>query len=294
MMEKASLLFSDSWWVFSGISHGICLYVIGRLLIYGYREHSYLYQIDNHSQAIENAISIALPFVRKIPLHSYRRHITTHLARSGIRRGWTSDHFIANQAIFTVFGFILSYVLLSLLLGLSFGFVILLSTLGLLFPYLQLKDRSERRYRACSISLPFFIDYLALAMSAGLDFTQALTRVVEDAPKSPLRDELNRVSKDMRMGASREQALADLQLRMESPGLKLFVQTLLQAIQMGSDVVQTLVVISETLQSKRFQAAEEAAGKISVRMMIPMMIFVLPATVIILLGPIMIEWIQNF
>ena len=99
--------------------------------------------------------------------------------------------------------------------------------------------------------------------------------------------------RNMRLGMSREDALLEMQRRLDSAGLKLFVQTLVQAMKMGTNVVQTLVVMSQTLQNKRFQAAEEAAGKISVQMMIPMMVFVMPATIIILLGPMIIEWTQR-
>ena len=62
-------------------------------------------------------------------------------------------------------------------------------------------------------------------------------------------------------------------------------------MKMGSDVVTTLSVMSESLQSKRFLDAEEKAGKISIRMMVPLMVFVLPATMIILIGPLVLEWL---
>jgi tight adherence protein C len=72
-----------------------------------------------------------------------------------------------------------------------------------------------------------------------------------------------------------------------------FVQTLIQAMELGTDTVKTLRAMSEQLQQKRFQLAEEKAGKISVRMMIPMLCFVLPSVGIMLFGPMMLAYFKN-
>jgi tight adherence protein C len=76
---------------------------------------------------------------------------------------------------------------------------------------------------------------------------------------------------------------------MENPNLKLFLQTLVQAMEMGTDVNQTLTALSDTFRTKRFQYAEEMAGKISVRMMVPMLLFILPAVMIMLIGPMILN-----
>jgi tight adherence protein C len=130
-------------------------------------------------------------------------------------------------------------------------------------------------------------------MGAGLDFTQGLERVVDDAPKSPLTDEFKLVLRNMRLGMSRSDALLEMERRLQSPVLKLFVQTLVQAMALGTDVGHTLSVISESLTQRRFQVAEELAGKISVRVMIPMMLFVMPAVMIILLGPMVLSYLAT-
>jgi tight adherence protein C len=129
-------------------------------------------------------------------------------------------------------------------------------------------------------------------MGAGLDFNKGLSTILSDVKPSPLRDEFAIVMRNMKLGVSREDALIEMQRRMDTPGLKLFVQTLVQSMKMGSDVVTTLAILSETIQGKRFQEAEEKAGKISVKMMIPMMVFVMPATMIILLGPMILQWLN--
>ena len=76
---------------------------------------------------------------------------------------------------------------------------------------------------------------------------------------------------------------------MQNPSLKLFLQTVIQAMELGTDVNQTLQALSDTFRAKRFVFAEEAAGKISVKMMLPMMLFILPAVMIMLIGPMVLN-----
>jgi tight adherence protein C len=283
----------STFWMWNALAHGLSFYLIGRLLLYGYREHAYLYQIQNKSKAMDNAIQLIVPYLKKFKWIKYRAFIERNLSRAGTRIDWDSSHFIASQIIYGAISFALSYVFIVMLLDFKFFFVLLLVIFAALLPLIKLMEIAQLRYTACSKDLPFYIDYLTLAMGAGLDFNKGLNVVIADAPNSPLKDEFSLVMRNIQLGMSREDSLVEMQRRMDAPGLSLFVQTLIQAIKMGTDVVHTLTVISETLQTKRFQAAEEQAGKISVKMMIPMMVFVMPATVIILLGPMVLEWLQK-
>lgn len=281
--------FSNSYWIFSGIAHGLIILVIGRILIYGYKQHSYLYQFEDKSKTLDNWIKFLLPYVRKFHLHKYRMFIAKNLGRAGNAQNWDSDHFIASQLIYGGAAFFISYIFFGILLDLSFFITIVFTILAISLPVLKLHDVASKRFMSCNKDLPYFIDYLTLAMGAGLDFNHGLSAVVEDASDSPLAQEFGVVLRNMKLGMTKEEALLDMESKMDSPALKLFVQTIVQAIKLGTDVVQTLIVMSETLQQKRFQAAEEMAGKISVRMMIPLMCFVLPSVMIILLGPMILS-----
>lgn len=279
-------------WLLSGIANTMVLFVIARLLAFGYREHSYLYQFEDKTKLLDTWIEFVLPVVRKLGLAKYRADVTLKLSRSGTRPNWDSNHFLASQLLFAGFTLAASAVLLNLILNLPLFVTLVLTTLALLFPYLKLTDVAQHRFVACNRDLPFFIDYLSLAMGAGLDFNQALATVIADAPKSPIVDEFALALRNMRLGMSRADALQEMERRLNSPSLKLFVQTLVQGMELGTDVVQTLAAMSETLQQRRFQRAEEAAGKISVKMMIPMMCFVMPAVMIVLLGPMILSYVK--
>ncbi len=291
-LHQAWTTFLSAHWLFSGVANTMVLFVIARILAFGYREHAYLYQFEDKTKALDTWIEFVLPFVRRIGLPRYRADVSLKLSRSGTRHGWDSSHFIASQLIFGVFTAISSTVLLNLLIGMPLFVTLVLTALALLFPYLKLTDVAHTRFTTCNRDLPYFIDYLSLAMGAGLDFNQALATVIADAPKSPLVDEFALTLRNMRLGMSRADALLEMERRMSSPSLKLFVQTLVQGMELGTDVVTTLSAMSETLQQRRFQRAEEAAGKISVKMMIPMMCFVMPAVMIVLLGPMILTYVK--
>jgi tight adherence protein C len=276
-----------------GLANTMVLFVLGRLVALGLREHTYLYQLENRTKTVDAWIAFILPLVRRLRLPRYRTDLGRLLSRAGSRRDWTPDHFLASQLLLAGGVWLAAFLLLHLLFGASLVFPIGLAVVAAIVPYAKLADRAATRFHACNRDLPFVIDYLSLAMSAGLDFTQALTTVVADAPASPLVDELGLALRQMRLGMGRAEALREMERRLASPALKLFVQTLTQGMELGTDVVVTLAAMSDTLQQRRFQQAEEAAGKISVKMMIPMMCFVMPAVMIVLLGPMMLTYLTT-
>lgn len=283
-----------SWhWLLDGVANTLILFVIARLVIFGYREHSYLYQLDSGSKMLDAWIDVVLPLIKRLNMPRYRAHVDMLLSRSGIRKGWSADHFIASQAIYAGGVFVVAFILLKIVLGFSAALPVLAGMLATLFPYLKLYDIATTRYVSCNRDLPFVLDYLCLAMGAGLDFNQAMKVVIDDAPRSPLIEEFELVMRNTRLGMSRADALIEMDRRLSSPVVKQFVQTLVQGMELGTDIVRTIKSLSERIQQKRFQLAEEKAGKISVRMMIPMMCFVMPAVMIILLGPMMLAYIQQ-
>ena len=281
-------LMLDSSWILPGLTTFLFVYLMGRLALYGYREHSYLYQFGDRAVALENWINLLLPLVRRIGMPRYRALVTRDLNRSAINRRWESSHFMAKQLLdgllYLAFG-----VLGTVIFDVSLVWALVPAGYGFITPLMRLNAIATKRFVSCRRDLPFIIDYVSLAMGAGLDFNKALDTVIKDAPRTPLSIEFEIVLRNIRIGMSLAEALIEMERRLDSPQLRLFVQTMVQAMEMGTDVVRTLTVMSETLQEKRFQMAEELAGKISVRMMLPLMVFVLPVVMIILLGPMMLS-----
>lgn len=285
----ASEAFVDLSWILDGIASGFVIYVVANLILYGYREHRYLYQFEDQKRAIQTWVKFLRPVAMMIQSSRYQSWIKLRKSQAAFMPEWDIYDFIAYQFLLALIGGLISFIAFVTLLGGPVAIAIGAASAAFVYPLVSISDAGIKRQRSCFKDLPFFIDYLCLAMGAGLDFTQALAVVLEDAPKTPLSKEFSSALKNMRLGMTRAEALIMMDQRMENPNLKLFLQTMVQAMELGTDVNQTLIALSDTFRAKRFQYAEEMAGKISVRMMIPMMVFILPAVMIMLIGPMVLN-----
>lgn len=252
------------------------------------RNHAYLFLSVDRSDVVREWVRFFLPYARRARVAHYRRWLDQVMGRAGMRGGWDADHMLAFQiALFAVC--VVGGLALWAVTGLSLVVTFMFAIGCALLPVMRLHSRATVRFIRAERDLPFSIDFLALAMGAGLDFNQSLATLATDSVRGPLAEEFATVLRNMRIGQGRAEAMHDMAVRLNSPSLRLFVQTITQSLELGSDVVQSLHVMSETFQRRRFQLAEEKAGKISVKMMIPIMCFVLPSVMIVLLAPMLLS-----
>ena len=287
--SAATEFFINTSWILDGVASGFVIYVVGNLILYGYREHRYLYQFEDQKRAIQTWVKFLRPFALTIQSKRYQAWIKERKSQAAFMPEWDIYDFIAYQILLALVTGIVSFIAFVTLLGGTITIPLGAAAAAFVYPLLSISDAGAKRQRSCFKDLPFFIDYLCLAMGAGLDFTQSLGVVLEDAPITPLSREFAVALKNMRLGMTRAESLNNMDSRMANPNLKLFLQTVIQAMELGTDVNQTLTALSDTFRAKRFQYAEEMAGKISVKMMIPMMVFILPAVIIMLIGPMIID-----
>ncbi|HEY8207537.1 MAG TPA: type II secretion system F family protein, partial [Myxococcaceae bacterium] len=130
------------------------------------------------------------------------------------------------------------------------------------------------------------LDLLTLSVEAGLDFTAALAKVVEKGKTGPLRDELQLVLKQLKMGKTREEALKAMVARVDLAPLTMFVMALVQADRMGTSLGKVLRIQSTQLRQDRTQRAEKMAGEAPVKMLFPLIACIFPTVFMILFGPI--------
>src|SRR5690606_22374304 len=104
--------------------------VVGRLLIYGYREHAYLYQLEDRSRLFDRWVQFFLPVARRIKFSSYRHFVSLSMARAASRRDWDTDHFIASQCVYAAVGAIASYALVGIVMNGAFSLVVALTTIA--------------------------------------------------------------------------------------------------------------------------------------------------------------------
>jgi len=162
-----------------------------------------------------------------------------------------------------------------------------LPALGYILPRFVLKRMIKARQMAIRLALPDALDLTVICVEAGLGLDQALQRVAQElqSAHTELADELGLVHLEMRAGKPRAEALRNLALRTGVDDVRALVSVLVQTDRFGTGISQALRVHSDALRVERRQRAEEAAAKVSVKM-VPVLVFLIfPAMFIVSLGP---------
>lgn len=159
--------------------------------------------------------------------------------------------------------------------------------LGYFLPNVWLHLRIKNRQLEIFESFPDALDLMMVCVEAGLALDAALARVGREMRLRSvvLADELHLVSLEMRAGSSRERALRNLALRTGVAEVALLVTLLVQSDRFGTSVADSLRVHSEGLRTKRRLRAEEAAAKIPVKMLFPLIFCIFPALMLVVMGP---------
>lgn len=136
------------------------------------------------------------------------------------------------------------------------------------------------------------VDLLTISVEAGLGFDAALQQIARNT-EGPLAGELSRLQ-EMQIGRSRSESLRGLGERTKINDLKTFVGAMVQADAVGVPIAQVLRVQSGEMRTKRRQRAEEKATEVPVKIMIPVILFILPCLMIIAMGPGVPSMIESF
>jgi tight adherence protein C len=165
-----------------------------------------------------------------------------------------------------------------------------LAALGYFLPNAFLEQRIAQRKREVFESFPDAMDLITVCVEAGLGLDAALSRVGEEMHvRSPiLGEELHLINLELRAGSSRERALRNLALRTGVEEIDALVAMLVQSDRFGTSVADSLRVHAESLRTKRRLRAEEAAAKIAVKLLFPLIFFIFPSMLLVLLGPALI------
>lgn len=170
-------------------------------------------------------------------------------------------------------------------------FVVTSAGLGYFLPNVFLERRIAYRKREILDSFPDAMDLIIVCVESGLGLDAALARVSEEMHMiSPiLGEELHLINLELRAGSSRERALRNLALRTGVEDIDTLVAMLVQSDRFGTSVAQALRVHAENLRTKRRLRAEEAAAKIALKLLFPLIFFIFPSMLLVLLGPALIS-----
>ena len=191
--------------------------------------------------------------------------------------------------VFMTAFFLFAVVVVGGAVGIQQALVVLaFGSIGWMLPRIWLKGKMKARQKKILKALPDALDLVTTCVEAGLGLDGALMRVSEKS-KGPLADEISRMLREAAMGKLRREALTELGERVGVEELTGFINSVIQAEQLGVGIAQVLRVQSEQLRMRRRQRAEKAAHEAPVKMLFPLVLFILPAFMLIVLGPALIR-----
>lgn len=174
-------------------------------------------------------------------------------------------------------------------------FGIIATLLGYLVPNLFLLLKIRQRQELIASGLADALDFLVICVEAGLGMNSAIMRVGNEIQikSPPLAQELSVLNQEMRTGISREQAFRNLADRNKVQDLKVLVGSIILSDRLGTNIAETLRTQSDSLRTRIRQRAEEQAAKAGVKMLFPLVIFILPALFLIVLGPGFLNFLET-
>jgi tight adherence protein C len=159
---------------------------------------------------------------------------------------------------------------------------------GYLLPNILLKNAGDKRETLMRNALPDAIDLLTISVEAGLGFDAAVARVAKNT-SGPLAQEFSRLLQEMQLGIGRAEAMRAMGERTSLADLKSFCLAMVQADSLGIPIARVLRIQSHEMRTKRRQRAEEAAQKVPVKILFPVIFFILPTIFIVVIGPVFLS-----
>lgn len=169
--------------------------------------------------------------------------------------------------------------------------LLLTASIGYYLPNVLLAMRVAHYRRDVLEAFPDALDMIIVCVEAGLGLDAAIARSGEEMRlrSAALADELHLVGLELRVGATREQALRNLALRTGLDDMGSLVTMLIQADRFGTSIAESLRVHADGVRTRRRQRAEEAAAKIPLKLLFPLLFCIFPSLMLVLLGPAVIS-----
>lgn len=272
----------------------LAAYAIGRL------QHEIPSEDRAYMDPLPPLLRLVWPMIRFLEFHVCAYVPSTALERTHERLQHTGVGYLISAEQFyaiRIFALVTSFALTYLMLGmlhkdspwLLFGMVLL----GFCLPTIWLNDVQARRIKAVQKTLPVYLDFITMAVEAGLNLTGAINQAMEKGPSGPLRHEFFLVVRDLRSGLSRAEALRRMDNRLRMSEITSFVGTVIQAERMGARLGPALRAQSDQRRTERFQRAEKLAMEAPVKLIGPLMMFIFPVTFIVLFFPIVSKFLSS-
>lgn len=235
----------------------------------------------------------------RLPLFDakYRLKLKKEMARSGYRSSMAVSVLLAVKF---VIGLICAG--LAVMLGSNIpmigqypavrGAMMLLAFIvGMIVPEYVVAFRASRRRKKMAGCLPDALDLLVICTNAGNSLGVSIRRVADELKNicPPLADEFSLTADELKLSGDSTRALQGLAERIDLPSIRALISTLIQSMRYGTPITQALRTLSRTERLTHIASLEEKAAKLAPKMVVPMMLFILPAVVLIAAGPAVIQ-----
>jgi len=216
------------------------------------------------------------------------------LANAGLSKQMTPEEFVALK-FFMILGGPFTFLFIRWLAEETWPLSItpLMGIVGYFYPDIWLSGLIKKRADEVLRAMPFIVDMLALSVEAGLDFMAAIQRVIEKAPRSPLVEEFETLIRETKIGSSRAEGLRQLGWRVNMIEINSFCATLIAADSVGASIGPILKQLSGELRVKRSARAEQLGATAATKILMPMIIFILPAVLIAIFTPMILKMMRG-
>jgi tight adherence protein C len=253
------------------------------------------------SEWTETVVKLAGPFARlSLPSGDWETSaLRIAFLNAGIRRDDARLIYFGAKTFLPLAMAALSWMALRVA-GQAYGMTLLLyvtvsALVGCYLPNLVLRWKVRTRQREIFENFPDAADLMLVCIEAGLGLDASLTRVADELRRQSLAlaEELHLVNLEMRAGGTRDKALRNLAMRTGVDEITTFASMLTQADKFGTSIGDSLRIFSDDLRRKRQVRAEEAAAKVPTKMLIPLVLFIFPSVIMVILGPALIRVVRT-
>lgn len=279
--------------IFLAVAAGVCGVF---LLLVPTRTDRRLQAISNPNDSQEWSATLAQaigPFARmSAPISDWEHSpLRLRFVNAGIRRDDARVIYFGAKTVLPLFFAFGAFLLLRGVMDVDgmtlLMYVMIAALVGCYLPNMVLFLKIRERKREIFENFPDAADLMLVCVEAGLGLDAALTKITEEIRMKSvaLAEELHLTNLEMRAGATREKSLRNLALRTGLEEIRTFSTMLTQSDKFGTSIGDSLRVFSEDLRHKRQVRAEELAAKIPTKMLIPLVLFIFPSIIMVILGP---------
>ncbi|MBA3022210.1 type II secretion system F family protein [Propionicimonas sp.] len=247
---------------------------------------------DLHAAGEQAASELADVLRRRTP-PMLLKSISKLWASAGRPEAWPIDRILTMKLLGGLAGFVIMLGFILMLRDMR-GFLMGAALTAALFflPEILLYNTGIKRKQAINLQLPDTLDQMSIAVNAGLGFDAAMQRVAKNG-RGELASELVRTLQDIQVGMTRRDAYFDLAERTGVPKLERFVRAVVQGETYGIALADVLQSQAEELRMERRQDAERRAMQIPVKVIFPVILFIMPALFIVVIGPGVIQIMKS-